>query len=86
MLHVVLPWQVIVGSFLEEGWKDSKSGIQAEPLSSAPKHVGGVPGVGSSPSRGNLSESSGGGGSPLNQSTGGCSNSNPAGMLNVPWK
>lgn len=86
MLHVVLPWQVIVGSFLEEGWKDSKSGIQAEPLSSAPKHVGGASGIGSSPSRGNLSESSGGGGSPLNQSTGGCSNSNPAGMPNVLWK
>ncbi|KAJ0096989.1 hypothetical protein Patl1_29323 [Pistacia atlantica] len=86
LLTAASPVQVIVGSFLAEGWKDSKSGIQVEPLSSTPKHVGGASGVGSPPSRGNFSESSGGGGSPLNQSTGGCSNSNPAGIPNISWK
>ncbi|XP_031269316.1 AT-hook motif nuclear-localized protein 10-like [Pistacia vera] len=86
LLTAASPVQVIVGSFLAEGWKDSKSGIQVEPLSSMPKHVGGASGVGSPPSRGNFSESSGGGGSPLNQSTGGCSNSNPAGIPNISWK
>ncbi|KAK9182359.1 hypothetical protein WN944_025503 [Citrus x changshan-huyou] len=63
---------VIIGSFLAEGWKESRSGMQPEPLSSSmPKFIPGASAIGSPPSRGNLSESSGGPGSSLNHSTGG---------------
>lgn len=87
LLTAASPVQVIIGSFLAEGWKESRSGMQPEPLSSSmPKFIPGASAVGSPPSRGNLSESSGGPGSPLNHSTGGgCSNSNPPSIPNM-WK
>ncbi|KAL5820961.1 hypothetical protein ACOSQ3_022843 [Xanthoceras sorbifolium] len=85
LLTAASPVQVIMGSFLAEGWKEMKSsGMQSEPLSYTPNLVPRASTAGSPPSRGNLSESSGG--SPLNQSTGGCSNSNPPLMTSMPWK
>ncbi|CAK9139374.1 unnamed protein product [Ilex paraguariensis] len=75
---------VVVGSFMADGRKQSKSG-QAEGLISPPKLASGASG-GSPQSRGTLSESSGGPGSPLNQSTGACNNNNPQGMATMPWR
>lgn len=81
------PLQVIVGSFITDSPKQSKSTHQMEPLFAPPKHASGGPtGANSSPSRGTLSESSGGPGSPLNQSAEACYNSNPQGMSSMPWK
>lgn len=85
----LLPLQVVVGSFIADGQKESKQVNQTEPSSAGPKlGPGGGATAGSSPSRGTLSESSGGPGSPLNQSTGACNtnNSNPQGMSSMPWK
>lgn len=67
--------------------KESKIG-NMEPLSATTKlaSVTRPAGASSPPSRGTLSESSGGPGSPLNQSTGACNNSNPQGMSSMPWK
>ncbi|KAK6257310.1 hypothetical protein QUC31_000769 [Theobroma cacao] len=80
--------QVVVGSFIAEGRKEPKSACQMEPQPAPAKLApGGLPtGATSPPSRGTLSESSGGPGSPLNQSTGACNNNNPQGMSNLPWK
>lgn len=77
--------QVIMGSFLAEGCRETKSsGIQSEPSSYTPNLIPRPATAGSPPSRGNLSESSGGGpGSPLNQSTG---NNNPPLMSTMSWK
>ncbi|OMO99748.1 hypothetical protein CCACVL1_03651 [Corchorus capsularis] len=89
LLMAASPVQVVVGSFMADGRKEPKSAYQTEPLSALSKHGqgGGVPtGAVSPPSRGTLSESSGGPGSPLNQSTGACNNNNPQGMSNLPWK
>ncbi|XP_050227591.1 AT-hook motif nuclear-localized protein 10-like isoform X2 [Mercurialis annua] len=71
--------QVIVGSFISEESKGSKQWISQPETMSAP----GVSVAGSPPSRGTFSESSGGPGSPPNQSTGAC---NPQGMPNLAWK
>lgn len=73
--------QIIVGSFISEEWKESRPGINQPETMYGP----GASIAGSPTSRGTFSESSGGPGSPPNQSTGGC-NSNPQGMPNVPWK
>ena len=83
--------QVVVGSFIADGRKESKSGnqnYQMEALTAPPKfaHGGGPTAASSPPSRGTLSESSGGPGSPHNHSTGACNNSNPQGMSSIPWK
>ncbi|OMP00852.1 hypothetical protein COLO4_12310 [Corchorus olitorius] len=89
LLMAASPVQVVVGSFMADGRKEPKSAYQTEPLSALSKHGqgGGVPtGAVSPPSRGTLSESSGGPSSPLNQSTGACNNNNPQGMSNLPWK
>ncbi|TXG59251.1 hypothetical protein EZV62_013824 [Acer yangbiense] len=88
LLTAASPVQVIMGTFLTEGWKETRSsGMQSEPLSYTPNLIQRGSTAGSPPSRGNLSESSGGGpGSPLNHSTGGCSNNNPPLMTNIPWK
>ncbi|KAF8377958.1 hypothetical protein HHK36_031347 [Tetracentron sinense] len=88
LLTAASPVQVVVGSFIADGRKESKTTNQPEPLSVMPKlgPGGGSTGPVSPPSRGTLSESSGGPGSPLNQSTGACNNSNPQGMGNMPWK
>ncbi|KAL2471835.1 AT-hook motif nuclear-localized protein 10 [Abeliophyllum distichum] len=84
LLIAASPVQVIVGSFIADGRKESKPTNHMEP-SSAPPNVnrGGAIGASSSPSHGTLSESSGGPASPLNQSTGLFSNNNVQGM---PWK
>ncbi|XP_043708943.1 AT-hook motif nuclear-localized protein 10-like isoform X2 [Telopea speciosissima] len=88
LLTAASPVQVVVGSFIADGRKESKSTNQSEPSSAPPKLTpgGGAAGAGSPQSRGTLSESSGGPGSPLNQSTGACNNSHPQGMANMPWK
>ncbi|GAB4828470.1 hypothetical protein Ancab_035467 [Ancistrocladus abbreviatus] len=68
LLTAAAPVQVVVGSFITDGRKELKPANQMEALS-APSKLG--PSCGqigaSSPSRGTLSESSGGPGSPLNQ-------------------
>ncbi|XP_050267993.1 AT-hook motif nuclear-localized protein 10 [Quercus robur] len=88
LLTAATPIQVVVGSFITDGRKESKSANHMEPLN-APSKLGpggGHTGASSPPSRGTLSESSGGPGSPLNHSTGACNNSNPQGMSSMAWK
>ncbi|XP_075516689.1 AT-hook motif nuclear-localized protein 10 [Primulina tabacum] len=82
------PVQVIVGSFLADGRKELKSANHLESLFGLPKaNLGGASGANSSPSRGSLSESSGGPASPLNLSSGGCNiNNNLQGISGMPWK
>ncbi|KAF8015000.1 hypothetical protein BT93_H0708 [Corymbia citriodora subsp. variegata] len=86
LLTAASPVQVIVGSFIADGRKDSKAN-HAEPFLGTARIAssGGFTGA-SSPSHGTLSESSGGPGSPLNQSTGACTNSTPQAMSIVSWK
>uniref|UniRef100_A0A3N7F459 AT-hook motif nuclear-localized protein n=1 Tax=Populus trichocarpa TaxID=3694 RepID=A0A3N7F459_POPTR len=81
-------YEVVVGSFIADGRKESKTANHTEPSSATSRLPprGGSTGVSSPPSRGTLSESSGGPGSPLNQSTGACNNSNPQGMSSMPWE
>lgn len=79
--------QVVVGTFIADGRKESKATIPS--YSSVPPKInpGLGTGTGSPPSRGTLSESSGGPGSPLNQSMGTCNNSTtPQGMGDLQWK
>ncbi|XP_016483714.1 AT-hook motif nuclear-localized protein 10 isoform X2 [Nicotiana tabacum] len=87
VLTAASPVQVIVGSFISDARKESKSANHFE-ASPAPVNAnpGGMMGASSSPSRGTLSESSGGPGSPLNQSAPVCTNSNLQGMSSMPWK
>ncbi|CAL5331961.1 unnamed protein product [Camellia sinensis] len=87
------PWSysdLIMGSFIADGGKESKAVNQMEQLSApsklSPVGGGGATGATSPPSHGPLSESSGGPGSPLNHSTGAYNNSNPQGMLTMPWR
>lgn len=86
--HLTLLLQVIVGSFVVDGHKGSKAFNQIEPLSATPNlnPGSGATGPNSPQSRRTLSESSGGSGSPLNQSTGAFNNSNFQGMSSMPWK
>lgn len=81
--------QVVVGSFIADGKKEKKQVIHPDPLSASNK-LGHMPvmatGGSSSPSRGTLSESSGGPTSPPNQSAGPFSNNNQHGFSNFPWK
>ncbi|XP_068647285.1 AT-hook motif nuclear-localized protein 10-like [Aristolochia californica] len=96
LLTAASPVQVVVGSFIADGRKESKPTIPTEPSSAQPKvGPGGTSGTGSPPSRGTLSESSGGQGSPMNQSTGTCNinnnnnnnnNNNINTLGNMPWK
>ncbi|KAI3465483.1 hypothetical protein Pfo_022146 [Paulownia fortunei] len=85
LLVAASPSQVIVGSFLPDGHKEATTNYM-EP-SSVPLKVnrGAAAGPSSSPSRGTLSESSGGPASPLNLSSGACDNI-PQGMSGLPWK
>ncbi|XP_072989055.1 AT-hook motif nuclear-localized protein 10-like [Typha latifolia] len=87
LLTAASPVQVVVGSFIADGKKESKHN-PPDPASASGKLVPGgtTTGPASPPSRGTLSESSGGPGSPLNQSTGTCNNSNQQGFSNMPWK
>ncbi|KAG5246629.1 AT-hook motif nuclear-localized protein [Salix suchowensis] len=79
LLVAAAPVQVVVGSFVANGRKESKSANHKQPSSATSRLPprGGSAGVSSPPSRGTLSESSGGPGSPLNQSTAACNNSDP---------
>lgn len=78
--------QIVVGSFIADGHKESKPASHFD-TSVPPKFASGMgAGTSSPPSRGTLSESSGGPGSPLNQSTGACNNNTLQGMANMPWK
>ncbi|CAB4278840.1 unnamed protein product [Prunus armeniaca] len=86
LLTAASPVQVVVGSFVADGRKESKTANQLEPVAPKLAPSSGPTGASSPQSRGTLSESSGGPGSPLNQSTGGCNNSNPQGMSSMPWK
>ncbi|KAG0473896.1 hypothetical protein HPP92_015235 [Vanilla planifolia] len=92
ILTAASPVQVVVGSFIAEGKKESKhvnlfDGGSTIAKLATPGSGGGVTTGGSSPpSRGTPSESSGGPASPLNQSTGTCNNSNQLGLSNISWK
>ncbi|KAJ7958009.1 AT-hook motif nuclear-localized protein [Quillaja saponaria] len=85
LLTAASPVQVIVGSFIADGRKESKSANQSELLSHPPKLVTRTR-ASSPPLCGTLSESSGEPGSPLNYSSGACDNSNPQGISSVSWK
>ncbi|KAF6174156.1 hypothetical protein GIB67_033688 [Kingdonia uniflora] len=88
ILTAASPVQVTLGSFNVDVPKESKSN-RSEPSSAPMKLVQGsgmMVGSGSPPSRGTMSESSGGPGSPLNQSSGACDNNNQHMMGNMPWK
>uniref|UniRef100_M1CV17 DNA binding protein n=1 Tax=Solanum tuberosum TaxID=4113 RepID=M1CV17_SOLTU len=85
-----LLFQVIVGSFIADGRKEPKTANHFE-ASPAPLNAnlgvgGGLTGANSPPSRGTYSESSGGPGSPLNQSGPVCTNDNLQGISSMPWK
>ncbi|XP_077209798.1 AT-hook motif nuclear-localized protein 10-like isoform X2 [Tasmannia lanceolata] len=86
LLTAASPVQVVVGSFIADGQKEKKSTNPSDLSAQLKIGSGGPGGTGSPPSRGTLSESSGGPGSPLNQSTGACNNSAPQGMASMPWK
>ncbi|KAJ6708572.1 AT-HOOK MOTIF NUCLEAR-LOCALIZED PROTEIN 10-LIKE ISOFORM X1 [Salix koriyanagi] len=81
LLMAAAPVQVVVSSFIADGLKESKSANHKEPSPATSKvpPTGGSTGVSSPLSRETISESSGGPGSPLNQSTGACNNNNPQG-------
>ncbi|KGN55540.1 AT-hook motif nuclear-localized protein 10 [Cucumis sativus] len=86
LLTAASPVQVVVGSFVTDGGhKELRQVNQIEqPPVSAPHKLApiraGMTGASSPPSRGTLSESSGGPGSPFNQSAGACNNNT------IPWK
>ncbi|KAI3424036.1 AT-hook motif nuclear-localized protein [Psidium guajava] len=88
LLTAASPVQVVVGSFMAEGHAGMKPASQVESFMVPGKFAsGGAPvGPSSPPSHGTISESSGGPGSPLNQSQGVCNNSNSQGMPSMPWR
>ncbi|XP_059288034.1 AT-hook motif nuclear-localized protein 10-like isoform X1 [Lycium ferocissimum] len=87
VLTAASPVQVIAGSFVADGQKEPKSASHFE-VSPAPlnANLGGMTRTNSPPSRGTYSESSGGPGSPLNQSGPVCTNDNLQGISSMPWK
>ncbi|KAL3514895.1 hypothetical protein ACH5RR_027612 [Cinchona calisaya] len=87
LLIAASPVQVIVGSFTTDGQKEPKTINHTEPLYAPSKvNPSGASGASSPPSRGTLSESSGGPGSPLTHNAGACNNVNSPGMSSMPWK
>ncbi|KAG6486221.1 AT-hook motif nuclear-localized protein 10-like [Zingiber officinale] len=87
LLLAASPVQVVAGSFIPDRKKDSKQTNLGEPDSTSGKLVGGgMTGASSLLPHGALSESSGGPGSPLNQTVGACNNINPHGVSTIPWK
>ncbi|KAK6773009.1 hypothetical protein RDI58_028247 [Solanum bulbocastanum] len=90
VLTAASPVQVIVGSFIADGRKEPKTASHFEaspaPLSANLGVGGGLTGANSPPSRGTYSGSSGGPGSPLNQSGPVCTNDNLQGISSMPWK
>ncbi|KAL3845912.1 hypothetical protein ACJIZ3_003315 [Penstemon smallii] len=87
VLVAATPVQVIVGSFMADAARrEPKQGNHVESSSGPLRlNMGGAAGPSSSPSRGTMSESSGGPASPLNLSSGACNNI-PQGMSGMPWK
>ncbi|KAI4339972.1 hypothetical protein MLD38_024854 [Melastoma candidum] len=92
LLTAASPVQVIAGSFIAESQSEPKvinpvdhfmPPAKLPPINNARMGMGG--GV-SSPSNGTLSESSGGGGSPLNQNVTACNNSAPQVIPTMLWK
>ncbi|XP_047939707.1 AT-hook motif nuclear-localized protein 10-like [Salvia hispanica] len=83
LLVAASPAQVIVGSFLPDGQRDVSTNY-VEPSSAPRLNQGAGAGASSSPSRGTLSESSGGPASPLNLSSGAYNITQ--GMSGIPWK
>eukprot|EP00252_Welwitschia_mirabilis_P007423 TRINITY_DN1876_c0_g1_i1.p1 TRINITY_DN1876_c0_g1~~TRINITY_DN1876_c0_g1_i1.p1 ORF type:complete len:369 (-),score=57.30 TRINITY_DN1876_c0_g1_i1:290-1396(-) len=85
LLTAATPVQVVVGSFLNNGRKaQPKLSIQEPAAGVQQANAGGTGAVASPPSRGTMSESSGGGGSPLNQSTGDFNSAPPQPLQNIP--
>lgn len=82
LLIAASPVQVIVGSFLPENSKEAMLANHVEPLTKVMMPANHGTGPSSSPSHGTLSESSGGGGSPLNPGN----ETSPQGMASMPWK
>uniref|UniRef100_J3MUC7 AT-hook motif nuclear-localized protein n=1 Tax=Oryza brachyantha TaxID=4533 RepID=J3MUC7_ORYBR len=87
LLIAATPVQIVVGSFNSEGKKEPKQHVSLEP---APLKTAPATGMGpnsSPPSRGTLSESSGGAGSPLHPGIAPPSNnSQPPFLSSMPWK
>ncbi|KAK6138964.1 hypothetical protein DH2020_027296 [Rehmannia glutinosa] len=81
LLIAASPSQVVVGSFDPDVQKEATRNYVELPKVNQSSAVG----PSSSPSRGTLSESSGGAASPLNLSSGGCIDI-PQGMSGLPWK
>ncbi|KAG8087946.1 hypothetical protein GUJ93_ZPchr0010g7623 [Zizania palustris] len=92
LLIAASPVQVVVGSFNSDGNKEPKhqgpSYLASVPLKTTPTTgTGPGPGPNSPPSRGTLSESPGGAGSPLHQGIAPPSNNNqPPFLSSMPWK
>ncbi|KAJ0987117.1 hypothetical protein J5N97_005473 [Dioscorea zingiberensis] len=88
LLTAATPVQVVVGSFIVDGRKEPRQSNPSDPASAPGKHAsGGMVGPGSPLSRGTQSESSGGPGSPPNQSIGTYNNNtNQQGLSGIPWK
>ncbi|KAL5205756.1 hypothetical protein ABZP36_033965 [Zizania latifolia] len=87
LLTVASPVQIVVGSFNADGEKEPKLHAPSDPVSAPPKiALTGGTGPSSPPSRGTLSESSGGPGSPLNQGVTTSSNHGQPGLTSLPWK
>ncbi|KAL5222747.1 hypothetical protein ABZP36_027460 [Zizania latifolia] len=88
LLVAASPVQIVVGSFNTDGKKEPKHQGPSD-LASAPSKTALPTGMGpnSPPSRGTLSESSGGAGSPLHQGIAPPSNNNqPPFLSSMPWK
>ncbi|PKA47334.1 hypothetical protein AXF42_Ash017279 [Apostasia shenzhenica] len=86
LLTAASPVQVIVGSFMADGKKEPKRIHPFDGVAPLGKHASGnmMTGGSSPPSRGTLSESSGGPASPPHQAT--CSNIIQQGMSGISWK
>lgn len=84
LLVAASPVQVIVGSFLPDAQREVSANY-VEPSSAQRATPGSGAGASSSPSRGTLSESSGGPASPLNLSSGAYNNITQS-MSGIPWK
>ncbi|XP_062195715.1 AT-hook motif nuclear-localized protein 10-like [Phragmites australis] len=89
LLIAASPVQIVVGSFNADRKKEPKQHAPSEPASAPPK-VAVTTGMGpnSPPSRGTLSESSGGAGSPppLHQGMAASNNNQPQILSSMPWK
>lgn len=87
LLIAASPVQIVVGSFNADRKKKPKQQVPSDPASAPPK-VAPTIGMGpnSPPSRGTLSESSGGTGSPLHQGIAASNNNQPPILSSMSWK